>query len=126
MGDVDDDGDLDALTSSADGRVRLYRNTGPGDAHWIALRVLDRGRDAFGAVVLVEAGGRTLRRDVSPVSSYLSSSDPRVHFGLGAVSTIDAIRVVWPGGTTEAFEAPPVDRIHRIVRGAGRGVEDHE
>jgi hypothetical protein len=126
VGDVDDDGDLDALTSSADGRVRLYRNTGAGEAHWIELRVLDRGRDAFGAVVLVEAGGRTLRRDVSPVASYLSSSDPRVQFGLGAVSTIDAIRVVWPGGTTEAFEALPVDRIHRIVRGAGRGVDDHE
>ena len=124
VGDVDNDGDLDALTSSAEGHVRLYRNTGPRDAHWIALRVLDHGRDALGAVVWIEAGGRTQRRDVSPVSSYLSSNDPRVHFGLGAVSTIDAIRVVWPGGATEVFEALPVDRIQRIVRGTGRVVDE--
>jgi hypothetical protein len=126
LGDVDGDGDLDALTSSGEGRVRLYRNTGPGAAHWIALRVLDRGRDALGAVVRVEAAGKTQRRDVSPVSSYLSSSDPRVHFGLGDVSSIDAIRVHWPEGATEAFEALPVDRIHSLVRGTGRVVDEHE
>jgi len=121
VGDVDNDGDLDVLTTTADGHARLYRNTGPGDAHWLAVRALltPDGRDAHGATVFVDVPGRTLRRDVSPALSYLSSADMRVYFGLDHAEAIDRLRVRWPDGKVESFEGLEIDRIYAIVRGTG-------
>ena len=121
VGDVDNDGDLDVLTTTGDGRARLYRNTGPGDAHWLAVRALlaPGGRDAQGATVYLETPDRTLRRDVSPALSYLSSGDMRVYFGLGGAETIDRVRVRWPDGEIETFDDLKIDRIYEIVRGTG-------
>jgi hypothetical protein len=121
VGDVDNDGDLDVLTTTGDGRARLYRNTGPGDAHWVAVRTLltPGGRDAHGATVYLETQGRTLRRDVSPALSYLSSADMRIYFGLADTDTIDGIRIRWPDGEVENFHDLEIDRSHEIVRGTG-------
>ena len=55
-----------------------------------------------------------------PAHSYLSSSDPRPHFGLGDASTVDRITVTWPDGATEVFDGGAVDRIVEVRRGAGR------
>jgi hypothetical protein len=121
-GDVDNDGDLDLLLSNGNGNVRLYRNVGPGRSHWLVVRAVDplSGRDLYGSVVLVTVGGRTLRRGVSPVASYLSSSDPRAHFGLGTATSVDRVEVVWPDGARESFGALAVDRIHVLRPGEGR------
>ena len=128
VGDVDNDGDLDVLTTTGDGHARLYRNTGPGGTHWIGLRLLDRtgGRDAVGTVVLLESGGRTQRRDATPVSSYLSSSDPRVLFALAQSGTVTALHVRWPDGANESFDPLPADRYHVIVRGSGRSTPEEQ
>lgn len=115
-GDVDNDGDTDLLMTSADGRVRLFKNVRPRDAHWVGLRLLDRPN---GAVVEIQLGERTLAGAVAPASSYLSSHDPRVLFGLGASERVDSIRVTWPDGSVESFDAPGVDRYHDLVRGEG-------
>jgi hypothetical protein len=121
VGDIDNDGDVDVLTTTGDGRARLYRNTGPGDAHWLVLRALlaRGGRDANGATLLLDTPNGTLRRDVSPALSYLSSGDPRVHFGLGDATTAGPLRVHWPGGAVERFDDLKIDRIYEIVRGTG-------
>lgn len=122
VGDVDNDGDVDVLLTAADGRVRFYRNERRSSEHWLELRVIDPAtrRDAYGATVYVSAAGRTLRRDVAPASSYLSSNDPRVHFGLGDTTTVDDVRVRWPDGVEERFGRVQVDRVGELVRGRSR------
>ena len=76
------------------------------------------GRDAVGAeITLVGEGWRRVGR-VSPGAGYLSSHDPRVHFGLGKVAAIERIEIRWPDGSTEAFAVPGLDRHLTLVRGA--------
>jgi hypothetical protein len=60
------------------------------------------------------------RGDVLSGGSYLSSNDPRPHFGLGPGTTVDAIEVHWPSGKVEHFTVPRVDRIVTITEGTGK------
>ncbi len=127
-GDVDGDGGLDLLVNNVGGRVRLYRNVAPGRGHWLLARAVDPslgGRDAYGAEITVHAGERRWLRLVNPGHSYLSSSDPRAHFGLGPVQRVDAIRVVWPDGTEEEFPGRPADQAVVLRKGEGRRVAEN-
>jgi hypothetical protein len=113
VGDLDNDGDLDLVTTSTGGPAKVYRNTARRHGHWLTVRVTDPafgGRDAYGAEVTVHVGGHRHWRLAHPAFSYLCSNDPRVHFGLGA-SSFDAIEVIWPDGTKEAFPGGSADRI---------------
>ncbi|MDP6717326.1 MAG: ASPIC/UnbV domain-containing protein, partial [Pirellulaceae bacterium] len=51
--------------------------------------------------------------------SYLSSSDPRAHFGLGSTGVLEHIEVRWPDGSVERFDAPKTNRVVELVQGAG-------
>ena len=120
--DVDGDGALDLLVTSVGGRARLYKNVAPNRGHWLLVRATDPAlrRDAYGAVVTVEAAGRRRVSMVNPGQSFLCSNDTRAHFGLGAADRFHAIRVVWPDGTEEAFPGGPADRVVPVVKGTGR------
>jgi enediyne biosynthesis protein E4 len=76
-------------------------------------------RDAIGAKMFVTAGGVRQRADVFSGGSYASSSDQRLHFGLGAADKIDRIEIVWPSGSKETIQAPAVDKIYTIEEGKG-------
>lgn len=123
-GDIDGDGALDLLVTTVAGPARLYRNVAPKDGHWLIVRALDPAhkRDAYGAVVTVQAGGRRWVANLNPGQSYLCSSDPRVHFGLGAADRVDSIEVGWPdgNGAAETFPGVAADRIVVLRRGEGR------
>jgi len=121
-GDIDNDGDVDLLVVNTGAPAQLLRNIAPNRGHWLLIRTLDPargGRDAYGAEVTVRAGTRKWVRLVQPGYSYLASNDPRAHFGLGAVSEIDQIKVVWPDGVIEEFPGGPSDRLLILRKGTG-------
>ncbi len=78
------------------------------------------GRDAYGAEIIVIAGGRRYWRLVQPAYSYLCSNDPRVHFGIGVASGFDGIEVLWPDGVAEQFPAGAASRFITLHKGSGR------
>ncbi len=106
-GDLDNDGDVDAVVANNSGPARLLLNQGGGDAHWLGLRLVGReGRDALDARVGVERGASpTLWRRVRTGGSYLSASDPRLLVGLGASAEVTGVVVEWPSGRRERFTA---------------------
>jgi hypothetical protein len=124
VGDIDGDGALDLVYTSIGGSARIMRNTAPNRGNWLLVRALDPQfkRDAYGAEVNVEAGGRRRTGWVNPGQSYLSSNDPRVHFGLGAADSFDAIRVLWPDGSSERFDGGRANRSITLEKGKGSRV----
>ena len=129
VGDLFNNGKLDAVINVMDGHPVLLRNVSPDKNHWLELKLVGGGktatspgspRDAVGATVYVTANGMKQRGDVLSGGSYLSSNDPRPHFGLGQATTVDAIEVHWPSGKVEHFTVPGVDRIVTIVEGTGK------
>ncbi len=120
-GDIDNDGDVDLVAATTGGRILLLDNVAPRRGHWITVRAVDPAlkRDAIGAVVTLSAGGRTWQRQVQPSSSYLTSHDPRVHFGLGNADGVDFLDVAWPDGVAERFPGGAVDRVVELRRGEG-------
>jgi len=119
--DLDNDGGLDLIVTAVAGPARLYRNVVPRRGHWLSVRAWEPQlhRDAYGAVVAVQAGGKKWLRWLNPGQSYLCSNDPRVHFGLGEVERIESIEVVWPDGSREQFDGCPVDTFLTLSKGQG-------
>ena len=106
--DYDNDGDLDVAINSIGGRLILLRNDAPS-RHWLEVRL---GGFAPGATVTVTlADGRTFVREVHAGSSYLSSEDPRVHFGLGGARRVAKLEVRLPDGRVLRRANVAADRI---------------
>jgi hypothetical protein len=103
--DYDNDGDVDVLVININSRPNLYRNDGGDRKSWIGFRLVgvSSNRDAIGARIEIEAGGRTQVGEVRSGGSYLSHNDMRVHFGLGSAVRVDRIRIRWPNGNTETL-----------------------
>jgi hypothetical protein len=122
-GDIDDDGDLDVVTSEVNGPARLFLNVAERRGNWLLVRAIDPRfgeRDAYGSTVTVLAKDKRWSREVNPASSYLSSSDPRVHFGLGTATAYDRIEVQWFDGAREIFPGGPASAIRVLRRGDGQ------
>ena len=115
VGDIDNDGALDLLVTATDAPAKLLRNVAPRPGHWLTVRAIDPelgGRDAYGAEVVVHAaGGRRWHRCINPGYSYLSSNDPRAHFGLGPIRQVERIEITWPDGSTQTFPGCAADEI---------------
>ncbi len=116
-GDYDNDGDLDLLLTQLDGPPALLRNDSAHGA-WLTVDLAAAPGDGplIGTRVTVEAGGRRWHRDLASGESFLSVHDPRLHFGLGDVTTVDRVVVRWPDGTTTERTAVEPGRLLRVSR----------
>ncbi len=116
IGDLDNDGRLDAVVTTNDGPVHILHNETASTNHWILLKLVGHksNRDAIGAeVTLVTATGPQYAT-VSTASSYLSASDKRVHFGLGQNGTASKIEIRWPSGIRQTLKDVPGDQILQV------------
>ena len=120
FGDFDNDGDMDVLIMNVNESPSLLRNDAPGGNHWIKIRLegVKSNRSAIGARVLARYGGKVQAQEVLSQSSYLSASDPRLHFGLGAATAAD-IEIHWPLGLVEKYPALAAGQLVTIREGAG-------
>ena len=116
IGDIDNDGRLDAVVTTNDGPTHILHNETPTQNHWLTLKLVGHksNRDALGAEVkLVTAKGLQCAT-VSTAGSYLSSSDKRVHFGLGSETVAQSIEIRWPSGIQQSLKNVSVDRILQV------------
>jgi enediyne biosynthesis protein E4 len=118
IGDFDDDGDLDILISNLDAPPTLLRNDSrSGSWLTVACETARGGPCPPGTVVTVTAGGRRRSADIASGDSYLSSHDPRAHFGLGATERVDEVEVRWPDGSRSVRRDVPARRLLTIRQG---------
>ena len=122
FGDLFNDGHIDVVINNIDSTPALLRNVVKNSNHWVTLRLVGgpkSPRDAIGAKAFVTAGGVRQRGDVFSGGSYASSSDQRLHFGLGVATKVDKVEIHWPSGAKEQIMLPAVDRIYTVVEGKG-------
>jgi hypothetical protein len=113
FGDIDNDGDVDVLITNNNGPVRLLCNESGNRRPWLSLRVSPPDGVLAG---VVRNGHATLWRRSHRGSSYLSSGDARIHFGLGDSTSYDAIVIRWPDGTEERLPGGPANRLISLRR----------
>jgi len=122
FGDLFNDGHIDVVLNVIDSTPVLLRNVVNNSNHWLGIRLVGgpkSPRDAIGSKVFVTTGAIRQRGDVFSGGSYASSSDPRLHFGLGTATKVDKVEIQWPSGTKEEIRIPSVDRIFTVVEGKG-------
>jgi enediyne biosynthesis protein E4 len=124
VGDLWNDGRISAVITNLNALPSLLVNQVHSPNHWIAIRTVGTksNRDGIGAKISVKVGSRTLVDEVRSGSSYNSSSDMRVHFGLGTAAKVDSAQIRWPSGLVERFDNLPADTIHTLKEGSGTAV----
>jgi len=116
VGDIDNDGRLDAVVTTNDGSVHVLHNETATQNHWILLQLVGHksNRDAIGAEVTVLTASGPQYAIVSTAGSYLSASDKRVHFGLGQEAVVQRIEIRWPSGIRQTLKDVSADQILQI------------
>jgi tetratricopeptide (TPR) repeat protein len=119
VGDLDNDGRLDAVVVSQNEPLVYLHNQTPAQSHFIAFSVQGTrsNRDGVGTRITTTAGGRRRSADRSGGGSYQSASDPRVHFGLGEATIVDLVEIRWPSGHVDRHLKLQADRQYELREG---------
>jgi len=120
FGDFDNDGDIDVVIVNLNEPPSLLRNDLTGKANWIKVKLegVKSNRSAIGARVLAHYGDKTQAQSVLSQSSFLSCSDPRLHFGLGSAASAD-LEIFWPNGLHEKYKSVAANQLVTIREGVG-------
>src|SRR3954462_3927837 len=113
-GDLFNHGQIDVVTNNVDSTHTLRRNVVKNKNHWIAFELTGSGKSpryAIGTKVFVTTGQVRQRADLFSGGSYASSSDQRLHFGVGAAAKIDEVEIYWPSGLKEQISVPKLDQF---------------
>ena len=124
IGDLFNDGRLEAVVNNLSDKPMLLVNLAANQNHWVGLHLVGNAktsnRDAIGARVTLTGPKRLWVDEVRSGSSYNSSNDLRLHFGLGSETRLTTIEIRWPDGSSEQFVAPPsVDKMIDVYEGKG-------
>ncbi|HEY2471020.1 MAG TPA: CRTAC1 family protein [Terracidiphilus sp.] len=122
FGDLFNDGKIDVIINQIDLPPVLLKNVNADHHHWVELKLVGGSRsprDAVGATIYLTANGMHQRQDVISGGSYVSTNDPRPHFGLGDSKDAGTAEIHWPSGAKETIKLPAVDRIYTITEGKG-------
>ncbi|HTC46423.1 MAG TPA: CRTAC1 family protein [Candidatus Aquilonibacter sp.] len=124
VGDFWNDGRMSIVISNMNSAPSLLVNQIRSQNHWIVFRTVGTksNRDGIGARVSVKTASRVLVDEVRSGSSYISNSDIRLHFGLGAAAKVEWVEIRWPNGLVEKFTGLAVDQIHTLTEGSGAAV----
>jgi hypothetical protein len=116
VGDLDNDGRLDAVVTENGGPVHILHNETDTQNHWLTLALVGHksNRDAIGASVKIVTSQGVQYATVTTSGSYLSSGDKRVHFGLGHDSTVQELEIRWPSGILQTLHNVKGDQILRV------------
>ncbi len=116
VGDLNNDGRLDAVITTNGGPAYVLHNETPSMNHWLTLFLVGHtsNRDAIGAEIKVTTAEGSQQWTVSTAGSYLSSNDKRAHFGLGKETAVKTIEIRWPSGIRQTLRDVKADQIFRV------------
>ena len=124
--DFDNDGDLDYVINNINDSAFVYRNNqvekGGGKSHFLRINFRGEGqnRQGLGAIVELRYGQQQQMYEHSPYRGYLSTQEATAHFGLGSVTTIDEVKIIWPNGRTQRLRNVRADQVLTVdVKNAG-------
>ena len=119
--DYDNDGDIDIVTNNRGDYPSLLRNDGGNANHWLTVQLIGAksNRDGTGASLKLTSEGFVQVEQAKGGGSYMSASDPRIHFGLARRTKIDGLEITWPSGRIDRLTNLPMDQIITIKEGTG-------
>ena len=125
IGDIDNDGRLDAVVTSNDGPIHILHNETPTQNHWLTLKLVGRksNRDGIGAEVKLVTSNGPQFATVTTAGSYLSAGEKRVHFGLGTATSAQRIEIHWPSGIFQTLEQVRGDQILQVQEPSAPALE---
>jgi enediyne biosynthesis protein E4 len=113
FGDLDNDGRIDVVLTQLDGPLRILHNVSPAPNHWLLIRTLGikSNRDGIGTRIRIVTEDGVQFNSVKTAVGYASSSDLRVHFGLGRRTVVQRIELFWPSGTHQVLKNVKADQV---------------
>jgi hypothetical protein len=124
--DFDNDGFVDILVADNGDPPLLLHNSGNGN-HFINFKLVGTksNHDAMGARIRVVSGSVSQIREIAGGGSYLSQSDLRASFGIGAANAANSVEITWPSGESQRFTNVPADKFYRVDEGKNVLEEQH-